>query len=320
MSESQTPQAPDTLSQGTSAPSDPIQHRLVDELFQRPITRQKLIRQIEENLAGRAVVTFFTSFHHQVIIEDSDADMLESMLQCVDTGKGLCLILNSPGGDALAAERIIRVCRVYSKDDFVVLVPKAAKSAATMIALGSQGIYMGKTAELGPIDPQIIQQVGDRTRYMPAHAIITSYEQLLDQATNLPAGAHIEPFLLQLGRFYASEIEEIRKLRDLSKDIATRSLETGMFKGKGPDAIEKCVKLFTDWDRTLTHGRAIYPEEVIDHGLNVEVIDPTEERWEPIFELYIRSDYFVSSSQACKTVEAAHSSLSVPPPAYASPS
>ncbi len=314
MSEPQTEGIPESITIGPSAQNGPVHDRLLDELYQRPVVRQQLIQDIEKELGGRAVVTFFTSFLWQVIIEDSDADMLESMIQCLDLSKGLCLILNSPGGDALAAERIIRICRVYSNDNFEVLVPKAAKSAATMIALGGGCILMGKTAELGPIDPQVLQQVGDRTRYMPAHAIITSYEQLLERAVNLPPGAHIEPYLQQLGRYNASEIEEMRKLRDLSEDIAKRSLQSGMLADKGEDEINGCVRLFTEWGQTLTHGRAIYPEAVSLHGLKVKVLEPTNPLWKRVFELYIRTDQYVSSAQACKTIEAARYGLSVPPP------
>ena len=77
--------------------------------------------------------------------------MLESVLEVEHTSGRLVLIVNSPGGQALAAERIVNVCRAYSAGDFEVVVPHMAKSAATMICFGANRIHMSKTAQLGPV-------------------------------------------------------------------------------------------------------------------------------------------------------------------------
>jgi len=63
-------------------------------------------------------------------------------------------MINSPGGNADVAEKMIRMCRQRFQT-FNIIVPDYAKSAATMIALGSDKIMMGYLAELGPIDPQL---------------------------------------------------------------------------------------------------------------------------------------------------------------------
>ncbi len=72
-----------------------------------------MLREIGR-LVGRTAVAFFTSFRYPVMIEEGDADMIEEILQVTDLRKGLILVLDSPGGDALAAERIVRICREYS--------------------------------------------------------------------------------------------------------------------------------------------------------------------------------------------------------------
>jgi len=38
----------------------------------------------------------------------------------------------------------------------MVAVPRHAKSAATMIALGADQVHMGLLSELGPVDPQVL--------------------------------------------------------------------------------------------------------------------------------------------------------------------
>lgn len=313
MKEDQKPVVFEPNPEETSLSERPIPDVLSDEIGQGPLTRRKLIQDIEVELEGRTVVTFFTSSVYPVIVDDSDADMLESIFQHLDLAKGLCLILNSPGGDALAAERIIQLCRSYSSGNFEVLIPKAAKSAATMIALGAKRILMAETAELGPIDPQVPRQVDGRLRLMPAHAVITSYEQLFNGAVGLGGDQRIEPYLQQLDRYNASDIEYLRKLRELSKDIGRQMLRSGAMRGQDDAAIDSCLDLFTDWERTFAHGRAIYPDTARQQGVNIDVLPIGGKLWKLVFELYIRTDNYVSS-YASKTLEAARHAVSAPPP------
>jgi len=120
----------------TSFPGQPFASKIADEQRLRPIKiRQHLLSQIGKRL-GVTAISFFTSFVYPVGIQDGDADMIEDVLQHTKISNQLCLIINSPGGDALAAERIVHICQTYSKNGFIVIVPRRAKSAATMIALG----------------------------------------------------------------------------------------------------------------------------------------------------------------------------------------
>jgi hypothetical protein len=68
--------------------------------------------------------------------------------------KDVLLLLLSTGGEIEPAYQISKLCRSFSKSKFVVAVPRYAKSAATLIALGADEIHMGQLGHLGPIDPQ----------------------------------------------------------------------------------------------------------------------------------------------------------------------
>src|SRR5579863_10664997 len=119
--------------------------RVQEEVTQGHPQRKHLYDEIEQHLdpnGNTIVIAFFTSFNFPVIIEDRDADIIEETLQNLDlTGKKLTLIINSPGGDALAAERIVNICCSYSSSGlFSVIVPKMAKSAATMVCFGAAEI------------------------------------------------------------------------------------------------------------------------------------------------------------------------------------
>src|SRR6185437_15766458 len=116
------------------------------EMSQQPQTRRKFFTTIEraKEIEGRSLVTFFTSFNHPVQIEDADCDALEALLQKLDLSQGLVLMVSSPGGNGLAAERIVNMCRAYSgTKDYWALVPGKAKSAATIVCMGASKILMG---------------------------------------------------------------------------------------------------------------------------------------------------------------------------------
>lgn len=77
--------------------------------------------------------------------------------------KQVTVLLNSPGGSATATYKMLLTLRQYV-DDIEVLVPREAKSAATLFCLGADTIYMGREGELGPLDPQILDRTGSVIR------------------------------------------------------------------------------------------------------------------------------------------------------------
>jgi len=205
---------------------------VLEEANQGHSTRKTLYTDLEHALGpNKKVVAFFTSFVFPVILQNQDADMLEEVLRNSDMdGKKLVLLLNSPGGAALAAERIVNTCRCFSKDGFSVIVPKMAKSAATMVCLGANTIGLSGTSEMGPIDPQILihDDHGRPTGYKAAHEIIESYNDLIKQANKTKG--RLEPYLQQLARFDARDISSIRSAQQLSESIAITALKSGALK------------------------------------------------------------------------------------------
>ena len=278
---------------------DPVISKVMIEENQGHETRKIIFEELEKILK-RPVVTFFTSFRYPVMIEDTDADMLEGILQKIDLSNGLTLLINSPGGDGLAAERIINVCRSYSiTEEYWTIVPGKAKSAATMICFGASKIIMGSTSELGPIDPQLT--IADsRVKRFSAYNVIKSYENLFTRAVK--EKGNLEPYLQQLSNYDEREIEEFRAALSLSEDIAVRTLASGMMKGVSEKNIKNKIKIFLSPERTKIHGRPIYREEASTCGLIIDSINVREKLWESIYELYIRTNNFVSS-KASKCIE-----------------
>ncbi|HTS49649.1 MAG TPA: hypothetical protein VMH05_16970 [Bryobacteraceae bacterium] len=273
--------------------------RLSDEVGQGHSLRKPLYEAIQTELgADKWLIAFFTAFNSTVMIDDQDADMLEEALQNMDmSGKQLVLMINSPGGDALAAERIVTICRSYSPTGFSVIVPKMAKSASTMICFGATGqIYLSATSELGPIDPQIPIRDDDGRVFMycAAHEILESYQELVRNATR--GQGRIEPYLQQLARFDARDIRRIISAQELAESIAVNFLKTGAMNGTSERAIKRKIKPFLDPHYTKVHGRPIYHDVAKRCGLNVQVFDLTSTLWQNVWELYYRLNYLLAAS------------------------
>jgi hypothetical protein len=90
-------------------------------------------------------------------IDDSDLDSVFSSLGRSNAKKdrNICLVLLSRGGSIESAYQISKLCKQWSFSKFVVAIPRYAKSAATLIALGADEIHIGPLGQLGPIDPQL---------------------------------------------------------------------------------------------------------------------------------------------------------------------
>lgn len=69
-------------------------------------------------------------------------------------GNRIALVIDSDGGLAEDAFEIARLLQRHCKG-FVAVVPRHAKSAATLLALGADSIVLGEFVELGPLDVQI---------------------------------------------------------------------------------------------------------------------------------------------------------------------
>lgn len=284
--------------------------RVAKETGQHEELRRGLIQKLEAEFKAK-IVTFFTSFRkREAQIVDTDAEMLESVLSSEPTDQKLMLVLSSPGGQGLAAERFVNVCRAYSNMKFEVIVPHMAKSAATMICFGAAAIHMSKTAELGPVDPQVPYWTGDEEQpdWISAEEYVRSYDNLMKAASDGKV-KRLEPFLQQLSRYDARFMEKVRSAQRLSEDISVRLLGSLMMPGKRPATIKGGIDVFLTQKRTSSHGRMINHEEAKQCGLKVKLVDLHSTVWHYIWELYIRSDWCVNN-RCVKLLETAHTSVS----------
>ena len=124
-------------------------------------------KEVERDDKIRAYLTQLFSKHpiadsYNVLIQydegrmvRSDTDYIYSAAASFIDKKPILLVLYSTGGVIESAYLIGKLCREYSSNRFCVVVPRLAKSAATLICCAADEIHMGSLSELGPIDPQI---------------------------------------------------------------------------------------------------------------------------------------------------------------------
>src|ERR1700733_1331859 len=81
-------------------------------------------------------------------LADEIIDLVCHADHCPKGDRKVCLLLDSPGGYAKSAYRLARTLQVKYKA-FSVLIPRRAKSAATLLALGAERILLSEHGELG---------------------------------------------------------------------------------------------------------------------------------------------------------------------------
>lgn len=86
-------------------------------------------------------------------IRDWTGDKIYNSLSNLER-KELILFIHNSGGAIEPAYFISKACKELSKK-FQVVIPRKAKSAATLLSLGADEIHMGLMSQLGPIDPQV---------------------------------------------------------------------------------------------------------------------------------------------------------------------
>lgn len=93
-------------------------------------------------------------------VSEEIADQLFLQREELKPGEPVLVVIDSLGGDARGAYRIATLLRKHC-GGFVAVVPRMAKSAATLFAFGADQIVLGEYGELGPLDVQIRVEPGE---------------------------------------------------------------------------------------------------------------------------------------------------------------
>lgn len=124
-------------------------------------------RTLEEQQGSRVLV-FVTgdrpNFETQISSETQD--IFVNHLDTFNLPDKISLFLYTRGGDTMATWSLINLIKQFCKE-YEVIVPSKARSAGTLICLGSQKIIMTKQATLGPIDPSLNSHLNPQDPTVP---------------------------------------------------------------------------------------------------------------------------------------------------------
>lgn len=165
--------------------------------------------------------------------------------------RDVLLIVLSPGGRIEPAYQISKLCKSCARDRFVAVVPRHAKSAATLIAIGADEIHMGPLGQLGPIDPQL----GD----LPALGVVQALERIASISSRHPRSADMFARYLRLV-LTVEQIGYCERIGESAVQYASRLLSTKPFLADSASQIAKLlVYEYKD------HGFVIDFEEARSH-------------------------------------------------------
>lgn len=151
-------------------------------------------------------------FEHSVVL-------FEELIYDSDPDTDLHIILASPGGDGETAVRLVRTAQARCKE-LTIIVPDQAKSAATLMALGSHRILMGSASDLGHIDTQFLR---DDT-LVSAKDIIAAVDDAAERVQEAPDTFPIYASLL--GDVNALMVQQARSALERNRDQLEEALKS----------------------------------------------------------------------------------------------
>lgn len=266
-------------------------------------TRQRVIREIQdlEKVKERKLVVYVANLRHrQASIDEADVAPLTEALSQLSPIRNLDLMLHSPGGDGSTVEKMVDLIRNACAEEFRVIVPNLAKSAATLLALGADEILMGEPSELGPIDPQVPSLT---TPYpISAYDYIDAREQLEKALKKAEQEGGPTMYLLQeLAGLDIPFITHCEKLTEFSRELAAGFLRKYMLRDD-PDAAAKAAETAKNLLSPALykiHERRISARTILgrkDLHLKVKLLKVDDPFWQHVWALYVRCEVFLSGA------------------------
>lgn len=190
------------------------------------------------------------------------------------------VVIDSPGGDADAAYHIAKLIHSHFNGTITYIIPRFAKSAATLMVCGGNKIVMGETSELGPLDPQIPQNDGN---YISAKAVQSTLDLIKDNLKRKDkTGLELATILasrinpLVLGQYQST----LKIAQEYQKDL----LLLRMFNSKSQ--VNNIVKRFAIG--YTHHSKVIGCNEAqgIFGTTNLDVWSSSQREWQLIWQWY----------------------------------
>jgi hypothetical protein len=242
----------------------------------------QISKTLEEISRLRDGATILPLFLNKASINVRTVDDVFDELRAKYNGKAsrerLDVILESSGGSIDAAYNIALLLRRYATKELNVIVPRWAKSAATVIACAADKVFFTPVAEIGPVDPQItmLNPLENRLEEFSPLDIDSTLDLIRDEFQK--GHRDLAQGLLQRLQFPLT-LGGIKKSLDTGSTYISRLLKSRMLKGDKAKADQAAKCLVHDY---ANHGFCIEVDEASQIGLVCEMLpeNQTEALWE----------------------------------------
>lgn len=239
--------------------------------------RQALIRQYEDGTGARLLVVIDT-------IGPRSITYLEELLYDASPEDDLHLLLDTPGGDGEIAVRMVR--SLHSRcQRLTVIVPDAAKSAGSLLAMGAHEILMGPTSDLGPVDPQLHIPHASQ-HWVAAKDLVAAVDGALAQVQTQPKAGPLMASLLSDVNYLM--YQQAKSAIERTDDLMERALASN------PDRSSREVTHLFDRLKPVmiadpkVHWEMFGYEEARAADLPVTSPDPAGQQWQMIWRLWTK--------------------------------
>lgn len=255
--------------------------------------RKSLMEKIEAQRGGRLLITYVTSTRPGFELQLAD-DVLPFIHEALESGKekakkGVDLFIHSNGGSGTTPWRLVNLIREYT-NDFAVLVPHHAFSAATLVSLGADKIIMHKMGCLGPIDPSVTNAFNPPHPHNPGQLIPISVEDVTAYFTLIKEdiGVQHEDELIQAvialtKKIHPLALGNVQRSHHQSRMIARKLLQKHMPEPEREHEIDKLVENLKS--NLYFHGHPINRIEA-KSDLSLKVENASEKLESLMWELY----------------------------------
>jgi hypothetical protein len=229
--------------------------------------RKSLIREIED-LRGSRVLTYVTADRVPAGAQMApDAvRVVYDHLRHMGNVEQLDVFIYSRGGEINVPWRIASALRGTAKT-WNLLVPLAANSAATLLALGADSVVLGPQAELGPIDPQLTEQPGTPTQLNVSVEDVMAYVKFVTERAGLSDQSALAAALAKLTeRMDPVALGQIYRTHTHIREVAGQMLRS---RKKPPSEQTTATIIETLAERVYAHGHAIGFKDANEMGLPV---------------------------------------------------
>ncbi len=240
--------------------------------------RKKLYESIV-NYRKRPLITYVTSIRPNlggIMAGDAITPIIEQINTIPIEEKEVDFIIISNGGDPITALRIIGLLRERF-DHISVLLPYVAYSAATVLSLGADEIFMHPFSNLGPVDPQLTVSrkngQGLQEQLQFSSEDLRNYIEFIKSDVGISDQQHlisaITPLLTDVG---ALPIGSAKRGQQLSLSLSEKMLSTHMDDKNKAKSIARLLN-----SSYYHHGYAVSRKEALDIGLDIKKPDSTLE-------------------------------------------